>query len=318
MSELPSISVVIPVYCEQTQLPRVVEAVDAELRGLQLPYEILVVDDGSTDQTWSVLQELCATHSRLRGVRLSRNFGKEAALSAGLNEVSGEAIIVMDGDMQHPPSLIPKMVESWQAGLGDVIEGVKRDRGDEGWVSSLRAKAFYSLSSWLSGYDLRGSTDYKLLDRRVVDSWRGLGEHSLFFRGMVAWLGFERVSIPFSVPERVGGTSRWTFFNLFLLAVNAVTAFSSFPLRLVTFAGLAFLLGAFLLTLNTLYQWASGMDVTGFATVIVLLLIIGSGVMVALGIIGEYVARIYEEVKGRPRYVASARCGSDPSSLSGS
>jgi len=315
MSELPSISVVIPAYCEQEQLPVVVEAVDAELRALQLPYEILVVDDGSTDETWTVLQRLCASHPTLRGIRLSRNFGKEAALSAGLNEAGGQAVIVMDGDMQHPPSLIPKMVESWREGRGDVIEAVKEDRGDEGLTSSLGAKAFYSLSSWLSGYDLRNSTDFKLLDRRVVDAWRRLGERSLFFRGIVAWLGFQRVSIPFSVPDRAGGASRWNFFNLLLLAATAVTAFSNFPLRLVTLVGLGFLAGAFVLTLNTLYQWASGVDVSGFATVIILLLIIGSTVMVALGIIGEYVARIYEEVKERPRYVTTARCGADPSPL---
>jgi glycosyltransferase involved in cell wall biosynthesis len=248
-------------------------------------------------------------------LRFSRNFGKEAALSAGLSEARGQAIIVMDGDMQHPPSLIPQLVEGWREGRGDVIEGVKQDRGEEPLSTKLEAKLFYSLSSRLSGYDLRGSTDFKLLDRRVVDTWRGLGEHSLFFRGIVAWLGFERFQIPFSVPSRAGGGSRWTFFKLLVLATTAVTAFSSFPLRLVTLAGLAFLGGAFVMTVNTLYQWASGVDVSGFATVIILLLIVGSTVMVALGIIGEYVARIYEEVKGRPRFVTSARCGPEQSPL---
>ncbi len=313
MSDPPSISVVIPSYCEQAQLPGVVAAVDSELRSLELPYEIIVVDDGSTDETWAVLQELCATHPKLRCLRLTRNFGKEAALSAGLDDALGDATIVMDGDMQHPPTLIPQMVASWREGLGDVIEGVKHDRGDESLATTLGAKAFYTLSSWLSGYDLRGSTDFKLLDRRVVDTWRQLGEHSLFFRGMVAWLGFKRVQIPFSVSGRAGGGSSWTFFRLVVLAVDAVTAFSSSPLRIVTMAGLAFLAGAFVLTVNTLYQWASGVEVSGFATVIILLLIIGSGLMIALGIIGEYVARIYEEVKGRPRYVTAARCGLEPS-----
>jgi glycosyltransferase involved in cell wall biosynthesis len=314
MSESQTISVVIPAYCEQVQLPVVVAAVENELQVLSMPYEIIVVDDGSTDGTWEQAKALSAQHARVRGIRLTRNFGKEAALSAGLEDARGDAVIVMDGDMQHPPSLIPQMVKSWLAGEGQVIEAVKENRGEEPISATLGAKAFYSLSSWLTGYDLRQSTDFKLLDRRVVDTWGQLGERSLFFRGMIVWLGFDRVQIPFSVSTRAAGTSGWSLFSLVGLAVTAVTAFSSFPLRILTLAGLAFLAGAVLLGINTLYQWFTGVDVTGFATVIILLLIIGSAVMIGLGVVGEYVARIYQEVKGRPRYVAAARCGA-PSDL---
>jgi glycosyltransferase involved in cell wall biosynthesis len=309
MSDSLTISVVIPAHCEQTQLSPVVAAVDAELRSLDLSYEIVIIDDGSTDETWNVLEGLCADYPALRGVRLTRNFGKEAALSAGLDEARGAAVISMDADLQHPPALIPQMVKAWQEGQAEIVEAVKEHRGDESLATTLSARAFYSVSSWLSGYDLRRSTDFKLLDRRVVDTWRELGERSLFFRGMVAWLGFERVQIPFTVSERPGGGSSWNFFSLLGLAVTAVTAFSSLPLRMLTLAGLGFLVGAFVLGLQTLYQWSTGVDVSGFATVIILLLIIGSAVMIGLGIIGEYVARIYQEVKGRPRYIAAARCG---------
>lgn len=307
-------SVVIPAHCEEQQLPLVVAAVHEELEGTGESFEIVVVDDGSTDGTWAVLQSLCSDYPVLRGVRLSRNFGKEAALSAGLDEASGEAVIVMDADLQHPPSLIPEMLEAWADGEVDVVDAVKDARGDEPLTAALGARVFYALSSWLSGYDLRGSTDFKLLDRRVVETWRRLGERSLFFRGMVPWMGFTRVEIPFQVSGRTGGESSFSWLALLGLAATAVTAFSSFPLRVVTLGGLAFLVGAALLAVQTLVNWATGQDVSGFATVILLQLIIGSAVMIALGVIGEYVARIYEEVKARPRYIASDRCGASVSS----
>lgn len=274
-----------------------------------MPFEIVVIDDGSTDGTWRVLESLSCEVAELRGVRLSRNFGKEAALSAGLDEALGDAVIVMDADLQHPPALLPQLIAAWREGEVDVVEAVKGARGDEPVATSFGARVFYALSSWLSGYDLRGSTDFKLLDRRVVDTWHRLGERSLFFRGMVPWMGFERVRIPFEVSGRSGGESSFSFLSLLGLAATAVTAFSSFPLRVVTLGGLAFLVGAALLGVQTLVNWATGEDVSGFATVILLQLIIGSAVMIALGVIGEYVARIYEEVKGRPRYIARDRCG---------
>lgn len=303
------VSVVIPAYCEEEQLPHVVAAVRSELSGVDARFEIIVVDDGSTDATWAVLESLCADVPELRGLRLSRNFGKEAALSAGLDEACGEAVIVMDADLQHPPALIPELLAAWQAGGVDVVEAVRAARGGESLAARLGARVFYWLSSWLSGYDLRGSTDFKLLDRRVVATWHRFAERSLFFRGLVPWMGFNRVKVPFDVPGRTRGESSWTFISLVGLAATAVTAFSSFPLRVVTLGGLAFLVGAALLGVQTLVNWAVGEDVSGFATVILLQLIIGSAVMIALGVIGEYIARIYEEVKGRPRYVSADRCG---------
>jgi glycosyltransferase involved in cell wall biosynthesis len=307
------LDVVIPVHCEEEALPGVVAAVGAELAALDVQYRVIVVDDGSNDGTWQAIEALCKAEPQVAGVRLSRRFGKESAVSAGLELVDADAVLVMDGDGQHPPSLIPELVRAWRAGAADVVEAVKRERGDESWLHRVSARAFYALTSRLSGYDLREATDFKLLDRRVLDEWRALPERNLFFRGMVAWLGFRRERIPFSVSPRAGGKSRFTPWALLNLGLTAVTAFSTVPLRLVTLVGGLFLLFSFALALQTLWVWGSGRAVSGFTTVILLLLVLGSALLLGLGVIGEYLARIYQEVKGRPRYVSAERVGALPS-----
>jgi glycosyltransferase involved in cell wall biosynthesis len=303
------LDVVIPVHCEEEALAGVVAAVGAELAKLGAAYRIVLVDDGSSDGTWRVIERLCHEDERVAGVRLSRRFGKEAAVSAGLELADADAVLVMDGDGQHPPSLIPELVAAWRAGSIDVVEAVKRERGNEPWLHRASARAFTAVTSRLSGYDLREATDFKLLDRRVLAEWRALPERNLFFRGMVAWLGFRRVQVPFSVSPRAGGASRFTPWALLNLGLTAVTAFSTVPLRLVSLVGGLFLLFSVALGLQTLWMWGAGHAVSGFTTVILLLLVLGSAVLIALGVIGEYLARIYQEVKGRPRYVAAERIG---------
>lgn len=285
------------------------------LSELPVDFELLVVDDGSRDDTWSVLSTLVAAHPELTALRLTRNFGKESALAAGLERARGDAVIVMDGDLQHPPELIPQMVEAWRDRGAEVVEAVKIDRGRESGINRWGARLFYALSDWLTGMELDQTTDYKLLDRRVVDHWRELGEHHLFFRGMVAWLGFERVAVPFAVPERPHGSSDFSVTGRLRLAITALTAFSAFPLRLLGLGGFVFLLLSALLGFQTLVRWLSGDALSGFTTVILLLLVVGSAIMIGLGVIGEYVARIYDEVKARPRFIVaeSRGGGSGPS-----
>jgi glycosyltransferase involved in cell wall biosynthesis len=237
-------------------------------------------------------------------VRLSRNFGKEAALAAGLERAAGEAIVVMDGDLQHPPCLIREMLRHWRDGA-EVVEGVKEDRGRESLISRFQAELFYGLFTKLTGFDLRGASDFKLLDRRVLGAWRQMGEHNLFFRGMTAWLGFRRVTVPFTVNARIDGTSQWSTLALTRLAINAVTSFTSAPLYMLNTAGIVFLVFAMVLGLHTLTLKISGRAVDGFSTVILLLLIMGSAIMLGLGVIGVYLARIYEEAKNRPRFVVA-------------
>lgn len=298
-----NVSIVIPVYGEEDNINILITAIHREFKKVNESYEIVVVDDGSLDNTWAMLQEAFKQHSMLRAVRLSRNFGKEYALCAGLEIAKGEAVIVMDGDLQHPPHLIPEMVRIWRGSKADVVEAVKIYRGKESILGKLGAKLFYTVLHKLSSYNLRGSSDYKLLDRQVVNAWLQMEERGLFFRGMTAWLGFRRVQIPFQVPKRVGGQSRWSTFQLIKLAITGVTAFSSLPLHFVTFSGGLFFIFAVILGVQTLFMKLTGNAVSGFTTVIILLLIIGSLLMISLGIIGLYIARIYEEVKKRPRYI---------------
>jgi glycosyltransferase involved in cell wall biosynthesis len=315
--ETPELSVVVPMFNESEHVGLVIDAISEHVGAATESFEIVAVDDGSSDDTWERLAAESARRPRLRAIRLSRNFGKEHALTAGLEASRGRGVLVMDGDLQHPPALVPEMVARWRAGTCDVVEAVKRTRGTESLRSKVGAGAFYGLLKMMSGFDLRGASDFKLLDRRVVDAWRQMPERNLFFRGMIAWLGFRRERVVFDVAERVGGTSKWSLFALVRLAVGAVTAFSSTLLQVVTFVGVLFLMFALALAAHTLMTWFQGHAVTGFATVILLLLMVGSLLMISLGLIGLYLARIYDEVKARPRFVVAEAVGFDPESDNG-
>jgi glycosyltransferase involved in cell wall biosynthesis len=299
----PLVSVVMPVFREGTHLAGFLAAVRSSLEQCNLPYELVLVDDGSPDDTWQVIGTQAKNCQVMRALRLSRNFGKESALCAGLEHARGDVVIVMDADGQHPPSLIPDMVRMWQSSGTDVVEAVKRTRGRESLSSKLGAQLFYFILNKLSGFHFKGASDFKLMNRKAVDAWLKMNERNMFFRGMTVWMGFTTVQIPFEVVPRSAGQSTWSVLKRLKLALVGITAFSSFPLHLVTFAGLVFLGLSVLLGLETLYLKLAGRAVSGFATVILLELIIGSLLMISLGIIGEYLARIYEEVKGRPRYL---------------
>jgi polyisoprenyl-phosphate glycosyltransferase len=299
------ITVVIPVYNEENQICENIAVIRNCLSQTGLEYEILLVDDGSSDNTWFKLRMLSEEIPGIKALRLSRNFGKEAALCAGLEAAEGDACVIMDADLQHPPELIPEMVRLWKEEGYEVVEGVKALRGNENPVNKIGAHLFYHILSKLSGFDINQASDFKLLDKRVVLAWRHMKERDTFFRGMSAWAGFNRISVPFNVRSRTKGVSKWSLLKLFKLAVNAITSFSSLPLHLVTFMGLIFLTGSLVLGIQTVYMKLMGMAFSGFTTVILLLLIIGSTLMISLGVIGTYIARIYEEVKHRPRYIVA-------------
>ncbi len=312
MPPTPTISIVLPCLNEASHIAQSVDAIARAIAGCGVEHEFVLVDDGSTDETWRVFETLAAASPRIQALRLSRRFGKEHALCAGLEIARGDAVLVMDADLQHPPTLIPDMLRAWREEGCEVVEAVKEERGEESIVARLEAGFFYGLLRRLSGVDLSGASDFKLLDRRVLEAWRSMPERNLFFRGMSAWLGFRRREIPFKVAPRAGGESGWTTGGLVRLALTGITSFSSVPIHVVTGMGVLFLFFAVLLGAQTLYNKMQGEASGGFTTVILLVLIVGSFLMIGLGIIGLYVSRIYDEVKARPRYVVSERLPKEP------
>jgi dolichol-phosphate mannosyltransferase len=299
------LSIVIPVYQEGSHIKSSIEVIENVLIENNIVYEFILVDDGSMDNTWSELKSLSNGNDRISIVRLSRNFGKESALCAGLEYAAGDMILVMDGDLQHPPEIIPEMVNAWLMEGYDVVEGIKHSRGKENVIYRVCAKLFYYLIYKSSDINLGRASDFKLLDRKVVESWKELPERAIFFRGMSAWLGFERKEIEFDVADRVNGKTKWSLLRLIRLAVNAITSYTSVPLHCITLLGIIMFFGAVLIGVQTLFMKLSGKASDGFTTVILLLLIIGSAIMTSLGIIGIYLTKIYKEVKARPRYLIS-------------
>jgi glycosyltransferase involved in cell wall biosynthesis len=300
-----TLSVVVPVHNEGDQIAQNLSLIYSEALKTGLVIEMMVIDDGSIDDTWQALEKTAEQMPELKALRFSRNFGKEAAICAGMVYSSGKACIVIDSDLQHPPALIPEMVRLWKDEHWDIVEGIKRTRGTEPLINKIGARFFYRTLSRLSGYDLYGSSDFKLLDRKVIDAWLDMRERNTFFRGMITWLGYRRKQISFSVPTRRLTQSRWSFFGLFRLAVIAITAFSSLPLQAVTLLGGVFLFCAAVFSGYALLLYFTGLALPGFTTVIILELVIGGVLMISLGIIGTYIAQIYQEVKYRPRYVVA-------------
>ena len=301
------LSLVIPAFCEGSHIRSSIQVIEQILIENKIPYEFVIVDDGSKDNTWEELQILAGENHKVTAIRLSRNFGKESALCAGLDHAKGDMIIVMDADLQHPPELIPQMVKAWRDEGYDLVEGIKNSRGKEKRLYHLCAKIFYKFLYKTADINLEQASDYKLMDRKVVEAWKGMPERTTFFRGMTAWVGFERKQICFDVAKRVNGSTKWSAYRLLRLAVNAITSFTSVPLHCITILGIIMFIGTIVLGAQTLYMKISGKALDGFTTVILLQLLIGSSIMVSLGIIGIYLTKIYQEVKGRPRYLISNR-----------
>ncbi len=299
------VSIVMPVYREAAHIGEVLNDVRTALVEAGVQFELVLIDDGSPDDTWNTLTEQSKEFPMMRAARLSRNFGKEHALCAGLEMARGDAVIVMDADGQHPPALLPRIINTWRETGVDIVESTKIDRGEETLFSKVAAGIFYWLWNKLSGFEMRGASDYKLLSRSAVNAYLEMDERNVFFRGMTAWLGFSRAQVPFEVAMRAGGTTSWSIMHRVRLALTGISGFSSLPLQFVTFTGLIFLLFSVIFGMYTLILQLTGHSNTGFATVILLLLVIGSLLMISLGIIGIYLARIYDEIKGRPRYVVS-------------
>lgn len=293
-----------PAYNEEKMIKKAAETVSAILSAEKISYEIVFVNDGSKDQTWSEIEQASRKNPHIVGVNFSRNFGKESAMLAGLASASGDCCAVMDCDLQHPPETLVEMYRLWEQGY-EVIEGVKRTRGKESALHRASAGMFYRIISKAVGIDMSRASDFKLLDRKAVDALLAMPERNTFFRALSSWVGFKTVSVEFDVQERTEGESKWSTWSLIQYAVKNIVSFSTVPMQCVTVAGILVFLFAVVLGVQSLVKYFSGHALEGFTTVILLILIIGSIIMISLGIIGYYIAKIYEEVKGRPRYIIS-------------
>ena len=301
------LSVVLPSYNEEASIPRAADTISALLAGAGIPFEIIFVDDGSRDRTWEAVQAQAARHPQVRGVRFSRNFGKEAAIFAGLAQARGDCAVVLDCDLQHPPEKIVEMYRLWQEGY-QVVEGVKTSRGKESPLHTLAARTFYSIISNATGIDMSRASDFKLLDRRAVDTLLAMREKNAFFRALSSWIGFQTTQVEFEVQPRLEGESKWSVRSLIRYALTNIASFSTAPLQIVTLLGVVVFCCSVVLGIWSLVQKVTGRALEGFTTVILLQLLIGSILMICLGIIGYYIAKIYEEIKDRPRYIVAERC----------
>lgn len=302
------LSIIIPSYNEEANIANTAKRLGDILKEAQIPYELLFISDGSRDNTFAEIEKAAESDPNIKGYEFSRNFGKEAAIFAGLKCASGSCAVVIDCDLQHPPEIIPQMFRLWKEGY-DVVEGVKSDRGDESKLHKLFANIFYGMMSRLMKMNMNDTSDYKLLDRRVVDVLLALTEKNTFFRALSFWAGFKSTSIRYEVQERVAGESKWSFMSLLKYAIMNTTSFTTVPLQIVTFLGIVSIGASAVMGIQTLARYFMGNAVEGFTTVILLVLIIGGFIMLSLGIIGHYLARIYEEVKGRPRYIIARETG---------
>lgn len=297
-----TLSIVIPVYNEAVVLPSFWQELDRILASLTISYEILFIDDGSQDETWARVQQLAAQHTEVYGIRFTRNFGKEAAILAGLEQAKGQAVVVMDGDGQHPPALLPEMLQAWQQGYALVV-ACKKERLNDSLFIRVCASLFAALMQRLSGLDLMNSADYRLLDRKVVSALLACPEKIRFFRGMTTWTGVESYPIAFSVPARLAGVSHWNKLGLVKMAMSALVSYSAKPLYYLFGAGVCGLVLSAVLTLQALYSWLAGIAVSGWTSLTLVILIFGSANLFGLGLLGIYIGQLFEEIKARPSYL---------------
>lgn len=298
------LSVVLPAYNEELMMEKTCNVLHEILSNAGISYELVLVNDGSTDNTWNEILKAGEKDPHILGIRFSRNFGKEAAIFAGLSQISGDVIAVMDCDLQHPPETLIEMYHKWEKGY-EVIEGVKKSRGKESFLHKESAGFFYKLMSEATKVNMQKASDFKMMDRKVVNSILSLPERNMFFRATSSWVGYRTAYVEFEVQEREAGESKWSTWSLIKYAFTNIVAFTTAPLQVVTVGGGICFFCSLLMILYSLIQYFCGHAIEGYTTTILLLLLIGSAIMLSLGVIGYYLAKIYEEVKRRPRYIIS-------------
>jgi len=307
-----ALSVVVPAYNEMEVLPEFHRRLTAVMQALKMPYEIVYVNDGSTDATLSLMQEFAARDSQVTLIDLSRNFGKEIALTAGLDHARGDAIVVIDADLQDPPELIPEFVKGWQEGF-DVVYASRSAREGETWLKIITARMFYRVVAAVTRIRIPANTgDFRLLSRRAVDSLTRLREQHRFMKGLFAWIGYPQKAITYRRDARFAGETKWNYWRLWNLALEGITSFTIAPLKLATYVGLITSLFAFgygiVMIIKTLIY---GNPVPGYPSLMTVILFLGGVQLLAIGILGEYLGRMFDEVKGRPLYLLKGMQPSD-------
>ena len=298
------LSVIIPAYNEEKCVESAYKTVNSLLSANGIESEFIFVDDGSSDNTYEIIKKLSLEYGNITGLHFSRNFGKEAAISAGLAASEGACAVVIDCDLQHPPEKIIEMYRLWEQGY-EIIEGIKKTRGQEKKLYSFGAKLFYSIISRMAGFDMSNSSDFKLLDRKVIDVLNKMPERG-FFRAISYWIGYNKITVEFEVAQRIDGESKWSTSGLIKYAVSNISSYSSAPMQIVTALGVVMLIISLIFGVWALIDKIIGRALEGMTTVIIITIFIGSIIMISLGIIGYYIARIYEEIKGRPKYIISS------------
>lgn len=306
------LSIVVPLYNEAGNLQAFFDRTSKSLSELGLSWELILINDGSSDNSLAEALKLYEQHDEVNVIDLSRNFGKEIALSAGLDYASGDAIIQIDADLEHPPEVIADLVERWQEGF-QIVFATRKSRAAEAWLKRVAAKIYYRIFGWLSkieNHDKLG--DFCLLDRCVVDKIKEFPEHNRFMKGLVAWTGFRQGFVEYELGSRTAGESKWNYWRLWNFALEGITSFSTIPLKLWTYVGgfiaiLAFIYTAVIVIRTIIF----GIDVPGYASLLTVVLFLGGVQLISLGVLGEYIGRIYTEVKNRPLYLVQKAYGFD-------
>ena len=309
-STIPDVSAVVPVFNEEESLSELYRRVSAVLEGLELSWELVLVNDGSQDASAGIITEICESDYRCRGIDLSRNFGHQAALAAGLDHARGRAVVVLDADLQDPPEMIGPMVEAWKGGY-EIVYARRTNRHREPLLKRLFAWGYYRVLRRLTDVDIPTDTgDFCLMDRRVVEILNGMPERNRFVRGLRAWVGLKQTAVTYERPPRFAGAPKYSFRSSMGLAVNGVLSLSRSPLRLATWMGLLISFASFTLAVVFVVQkFTIGFEVRGWASTTVIVLFLGGVQLLTIGVIGEYLGRIYDEVKQRPLYIVGSKTG---------
>jgi dolichol-phosphate mannosyltransferase len=304
------ISIVIPVYNEENNLPILYSRLKATLNSSQYSYEIIFVDDGSIDNSWEYIEKLCVADSLVKGIRFSRNFGHQFALSAGIDYAKGNAVVTMDADLQHPPEMIPRLTEKWKEGF-DIVYTIRGENKDASLFKRLSSNFFYTVINKFARISIpMGAADFRLLGRDVVDSFKSFHERTRFLRGLVGWMGYRNIGISYTADERFAGKTKYSFIKMVAFAVTGITSFSSFPLYISAFLGFIIAAISFFYGIYAVYvKIFTDKVVPGWTSVLLSVLFLGGVQLIAIGVLGEYLSRVYEEVKQRPLYLIAQKKG---------